>query len=109
MSFAWRHLDIFLVEDLHMFARMRPLLHSCRPSVFALLLLLTAVCNKSPRGQPSGPPVSPEARKEAEEIFSTRCTTCHGPSGRGDGPASAGLSPKPRNYHDKTWQASITD
>ena len=27
----------------------------------------------------------------------------------GNGPASAALVPKPRNYSDKAWQSSVTD
>lgn len=49
------------------------------------------------------------AQQEANQIFETRCTTCHGPEGRGDGPASKGLTPPPRNFHDPEWQKSITD
>jgi len=56
---------------------------------------------------PPGP--SAEDIKEADEIFAGRCTPCHGPKGRGDGPASAGLTPKPRNFTDSTWQAKVTD
>ena len=39
----------------------------------------------------------------------SRCTPCHGSTGGGDGPASASLNPHPRNFHDKTWQASVND
>jgi mono/diheme cytochrome c family protein len=46
---------------------------------------------------------------KAETIFNERCSACHGPQGRGDGPASAALNPKPRNYTDSAWQASVTD
>jgi mono/diheme cytochrome c family protein len=46
---------------------------------------------------------------EAKQIFETRCYTCHGMKGMGDGPGSAGLTPKPRNFTDPTWQASVTD
>ena len=46
---------------------------------------------------------------ESQTIFTQRCTPCHGPSGAGDGPASAALSPKPRNFTDKAWQKSVTD
>jgi len=56
---------------------------------------------------PSGP--SPAEMKEGVEIFSARCTPCHGPQGRGDGPASAALTPKPRNFTDATWQGKVTD
>jgi mono/diheme cytochrome c family protein len=53
--------------------------------------------------------VSAAARKEAQDIFALRCTPCHGPQGHGDGPASAGLTPPPRNFGDPTWQDSVTD
>lgn len=46
---------------------------------------------------------------EARQTFSTLCVTCHGTDGKGDGPAAANLNPKPRNYTDKAWQASVTD
>jgi mono/diheme cytochrome c family protein len=49
------------------------------------------------------------ARAEAEQIFSTRCFTCHGPSGAGDGPGSQGLVPPPRNFQEPAWQDSVTD
>jgi uncharacterized membrane protein/cytochrome c551/c552 len=46
---------------------------------------------------------------EAKAIFEERCTPCHGPEGRGNGPSSAALNPKPRNYHDLKWQEQATD
>lgn len=49
------------------------------------------------------------ARAEAKQIFSTRCAACHGAEGRGDGAASASLSPKPANFNDGTWQSGVTD
>jgi mono/diheme cytochrome c family protein len=62
---------------------------------------------------PSAPPAAPAgadaAKEEAKQIFASRCATCHGVTGAGNGPASAGLDPKPRNFHDPTWQASVTD
>ena len=69
-------------------------------------LLLGAGCSKKSGGDD---PIPPEAQKEAEELFATRCMTCHGAQGHGDGPASAGLTPKPRNFSDKSWQAGVTD
>jgi mono/diheme cytochrome c family protein len=33
-----------------------------------------------------------------EALFKQNCTSCHGDSGRGDGPAVATLNPKPRNF-----------
>jgi mono/diheme cytochrome c family protein len=46
---------------------------------------------------------------KAKEIFNTRCATCHGNEGRGNGPGAVTLNPKPRNYHDKDWQSKVTD
>ncbi len=46
---------------------------------------------------------------QAEKMFQTVCATCHGMDGTGNGPAAANLNPKPRNYTDAAWQASITD
>lgn len=49
------------------------------------------------------------ADAEANAIFTTRCAACHGVSGKGDGAAAAALTPKPRDYSDKGWQAKVTD
>jgi cytochrome c5 len=57
-------------------------------------------------------PVEPAVAAEpltAENVFKNRCSTCHGESGHGDGPASVALNPKPRNYTDPEWQKSVTD
>lgn len=37
-----------------------------------------------------------------KNIFQTTCTACHGTDGKGDGPASTGLNPPPRNFTSKT-------
>jgi len=49
------------------------------------------------------------AADEAEQLFASRCFTCHGKEGRGDGPGSASLDPKPRNFQDPVWQAQVSD
>jgi mono/diheme cytochrome c family protein len=46
---------------------------------------------------------------EAQQIFQSRCTVCHGQDGKGDGPGAAALDPKPRNYTNVEWQKSVTD
>ncbi|MBX3025954.1 c-type cytochrome [bacterium] len=50
-----------------------------------------------------------DARQQAQEIFAGRCTPCHGAQGKGDGAASKGLTPPPRNFSDPAWQQSVTD
>ncbi len=41
--------------------------------------------------------------------FRSMCATCHGPAGKGDGPAAPGLRPKPADMSSAAWQASVTD
>lgn len=48
-------------------------------------------------------------RAQAQELWRTRCATCHGPAGRGDGPTGRGLDPRPRNFQDAVWQAQADD
>lgn len=62
----------------------------------------------APVTPPAARPASSPA-KLAEEIFVSRCVTCHGPQGKGDGPGSLGLVPPPRNLADAAWQATVTD
>lgn len=82
--------------------------------VAAALVAIGAVvtaCKKDEETQAAqllGVVVTQPNRIEADEIFASRCQPCHGPTGAGDGPASNGLSPKPRNFHDAAWQSSVT-
>ncbi len=74
--------------------------------------VLIVGCGKDDEGEAAkllGVQVTPKDRSEANEIFATRCTPCHGAMGMGDGSASATLSPKPRNFHDGTWQTSVSN
>lgn len=69
----------------------------------------------SPNARPESGPSAPRAHgglapaDKAQHMFDTMCATCHGAAGHGDGPAAATLDPKPRNYSDPAWQASVTD
>jgi cytochrome c553 len=75
-------------------------------SSIALVFVLLISCDKKSE---QAPPADSPAVQEARQTFKTFCSTCHGESGKGDGIAAANLNPKPRNYTDKQWQASITD
>lgn len=43
------------------------------------------------------------------ETYTQFCATCHGATGHGDGPAGMALNPKPRNFTDSAWRASVDD
>lgn len=49
------------------------------------------------------------ATAEADTVWQQRCSTCHGPGGKGDGAAAAALTPKPRDFTLASWQSSVTD
>jgi mono/diheme cytochrome c family protein len=81
----------------------------------ACVLVVTAAlgCAKKESAEtgsaPPPPPAPSPAMVEAQNLYGTVCATCHGPGGRGDGPAAANLNPKARDYTDKAWQASVGD
>jgi mono/diheme cytochrome c family protein len=94
-------------------------------TTIGLLCLAWMGCNQgSPAAEPAKPaaaevkpepaaaaPAAPQQDDKAAalEIFQNRCTPCHGAKGAGDGPASAGLNPKPANFTSPEWQAKVTD
>lgn len=88
------------------------------------LAFLVAACGKNTEPPPpssgvpgakpeSGPGAKPRASadvpEQAQKMFLTVCAMCHGSDGTGNGPAAESLNPKPRNYTDPAWQASVTD
>jgi mono/diheme cytochrome c family protein len=41
---------------------------------------------------------SPDLIARGKQVFTQNCTSCHGEQGRGDGPASTTMDPRPRNF-----------
>jgi cytochrome c553 len=75
-----------------------------------------------PKVEPKPEPPKPKAQPMAEKppsilgsaaagksSFTTYCAVCHGAEGRGDGPAGAALTPKPRNFTDGAAMAKLSD
>ncbi len=89
--------------------------HSCVS--FALVLLVAAAlagCGSKEEDAAGGSQAaassgSSAATEEAVSIFGSRCATCHGAQGAGDGAASASLNPRPANFQEAAWQQSVTD
>lgn len=50
----------------------------------------------------------PKAGK-AKYTENMRCSSCHGETGAGDGPAAVALNPKPRNFKDCKYMETRTD
>lgn len=80
------------------------------PSLLTIAALLTFLpaCNKK-KGGDAVAAQDPAAQKEADGVWNSRCVSCHGNNGKGDGPAAAALDPKPRSFSSVKWQASVTD
>jgi mono/diheme cytochrome c family protein len=49
------------------------------------------------------PPAGDAGGDLGAKVYAQRCVLCHGNEGKGDGPASAGLNPKPRNHTDGAY------
>ena len=43
-----------------------------------------------------------ELLRKGRELYAANCSSCHGETGLGDGPAGLTLTPKPRNFHQKS-------
>jgi high-affinity iron transporter len=47
------------------------------------------------------------AISEGQTLYTSKCASCHGATGRGDGPEADGLSPKAANFADaERWSAT---
>jgi mono/diheme cytochrome c family protein len=45
-------------------------------------------------------PTSASAAENAKGLYADGCAGCHGATGNGDGPAAAGLTPKPKPFKE---------
>ncbi len=97
------------------------------PTALCVVLGVVLGCGEAGSPASSAPPQAPEAARPAppeatpppappkpaladgSAVFQVRCSTCHGESGDGHGPASAGLEPQPRDFRDPAWQDSVSD
>lgn len=54
--------------------------------------------------------VDPAAQiAHGKQIFQSTCAACHGETGKGDGPGSAALDPKPRDFSNDEYMSGLTD
>lgn len=55
------------------------------------------------------PAASGTTEMDGAKIYAEKCTVCHGPGGKGDGPGGAALNPKPRDHTDGAYMNTRTD
>lgn len=68
----------------------------------------------APAPEPEKAPEPPPSARPADAargapLYATYCATCHGPEGNGDGPAAAGLEPKPASHSDGTYMNTLSN
>jgi len=74
-------------------------------ALLSLLLLVTTVLMGIGNARMSG---KGDAQAGAA-IYKQNCLRCHGEQGKGDGPASKILNPKPHDLSDKPFMAKLSD
>ncbi|HUG36687.1 MAG TPA: cytochrome c [Candidatus Limnocylindrales bacterium] len=88
---------------------------SCRALALALGLALAAVGGAGAQGGPWVAPTSEKAKKspvaaspqavlQGRKVAAANCASCHGPGGKGNGPAAMALTPKPADWTSKKVQ-----
>ncbi|HEX8795824.1 MAG TPA: FTR1 family protein [Polyangiaceae bacterium] len=53
-------------------------------------------------------PLAAPDLKQGSALYAENCASCHGASGRGDGPAAAALKPRPADFHADEVMSSLT-
>lgn len=60
-----------------------------------------------PISWPPGSDLKPDA-SVGERVYAEHCAICHGPDGRGNGPAAPSLQPRPRNFSSGVFKLKST-
>lgn len=68
--------------------------------------LLTMACGGDKESKPSA---DPKVVAEAKQVWDTRCATCHGATGAGNGPGASALKARPRSFNNAKWQSDTDD
>jgi len=71
------------------------------------IVLLTVFCLSL--GAAAGSAETKGDAAKGKVSFENTCVACHGPQGKGDGPAAAALDPKPKNLSDAQLLSTQTD
>jgi len=51
----------------------------------------------------------PAQQTDAKALYTKLCAACHGPAGKGNGPAAVAFKPRPASFTDPAFQATRSD
>jgi mono/diheme cytochrome c family protein len=80
---------------------------SCMTAVYAGQTPATRAATKKPAAPAAK--ASPESIANGEALYKRSCQMCHGPAGKGDGPAAKNLKGKLPDLSDKAVMGKLTD
>jgi mono/diheme cytochrome c family protein len=88
-----------------------------RSAAVLLLVSVLAACGGEGGGAPAASEstvatstkVTPDLLDKGAGVYKANCVPCHGPLGKGDGPSSATLDPKPRDHTNRVYMDTLTD
>ena len=46
---------------------------------------------------------------KGKDLYAKQCAGCHGPAGKGDGPAAGAINPKPTDFTNKAYMTGLKD
>jgi mono/diheme cytochrome c family protein len=59
--------------------------------------------------QPTSTAVTGALLERGATVYKANCIPCHGPLGKGDGPSSFSLNPKPRDHTNREYMDGVSD
>ena len=95
--------------------------YTARFALAAALAVAVGCASEEPASKPAGPGAgaasgssapaegTPALVQQGEKLYTANCISCHGESGKGDGPAAAVLKPPPRDHTDRAYMSTLSD
>lgn len=79
-----------------------------KTGVLLFLTIFIIGCDTNSGGLPQGP-INDGNAATGKTLYAAHCSGCHGNEGKGDGPGSQNINPKPANHTDPQFMGSIPD
>jgi len=83
-------------------------------AAMAAMLAMAIGCASEESGSGNGArggaaEVTPAMLEQGAALYKSTCASCHGSTGKGDGPAAGALRPPPRDHTDRAYMRTLSD